>query len=181
MPSNSITHFSGDYIATAKGLAFRENGKFRVLSTVQNLPNNSTYTTLKIGAKLYVGTLGGLTEIENNRVVRTFKSSNSNLTTDWVTALCYTGGRIFIGTYGGGVFELLPSGEIRSFESEAGKFVVNPNAIFADGERLYIGTLTGAKILDIQSGEWQTVKEVLPSEIVTGIAGKRGKCIFRND
>ena len=178
LPSNSITHFSGDYIATAKGLAFRENGKFRVLSTVQNLPNNSTYTTLKVGEKLYVGTLGGLAEIENNRVVRTYKSSNSNLTTDWVTALGYADGRVFIGTYGGGIFELLPSGEIRSFESETGKFVVNPNAIYADGERLYIGTLTGAKILDTRSGEWRTVKKILPSETVTGIAENAGNIYF---
>lgn len=178
LPSNSIVHFSADYIATAKGLAFRENGKFRVLSTVQNLPNNSTYATLSIGRKLYVGTLGGLAEIQNNRVVRTFKDSNSNLTTNWVTALCFAGERIFIGTYGGGIFELLPSGEIRSFENEAGKFVVNTNAMFADDERLYVGTLAGVKILDLRNGEWKTVKEVLPSETVTSIAGNKQSVYF---
>ena len=169
LPSNSITHFSGDFTATAKGLAFRENGKFRVLSTVQNLPSNSIYTTLKVSQKLYIGTLGGLTEIENNRVVRTFKDSNSNLTTNWVTAICRADERIFIGTYGGGIFELLPSGEIRSFESDAGKFVVNPNALFSDGERLYAGTLTGAKILDLQNGKWKSIKSILPSETVMSI------------
>ncbi|MCY7376019.1 MAG: hypothetical protein LH472_08620, partial [Pyrinomonadaceae bacterium] len=178
LPSNSITHFSGDFMATAKGLAFRENGKFRVLSTVQNLPNNSTYATLQVKEKLYVGTLGGLAEIENNRVVRTFKDSNSNLTTNWVTALCAANERIFIGTYGGGIFEILPSGEIRSFAVEAGKFVVNPNALYADGERLYAGTLTGAKVLDLRTGEWRAVREILPSETVMSIAGNAKSVYF---
>ena len=178
LPSNSITHFSGDYVATAKGLAFRENGGFRVLSTVQNLPNNSTYATLSVGRKIYVGTLGGLAEIENRRVVRTFKDSNSNLTTNWVTALCRAGERVFIGTYGGGIFELTASGEIRSFAAEAGKFVVNPNALFADHERLYAGTLEGAKVLDLRSGKWQIVKARLPSETVTSIAGNAADIYF---
>ena len=171
LPSNSITHFSGDYIATAKGLAYRENGVFHVLSTVQSLPNNSIYTTLQIGGKTYVGTLGGLAEIENKRVVRSFKDSNSNLTTNWVTALCYTGERIFIGTYGGGIYELTPSGEIRSFESEAGKFVVNPNALYSDGKYLYAGTLQGVKVLNLQTQEWRSVRQILPSETVMSIAG----------
>ncbi|HEX8250137.1 MAG TPA: two-component regulator propeller domain-containing protein [Pyrinomonadaceae bacterium] len=178
LPSNSVMHFSVDFIATAKGLTFRENGKFRVLSTVNGLPNNSVYTTLQRGGKLYAGTLGGLAEIENNRVARTFKDTNSNLKTNWVTALSAAGERIFIGTYGGGVFELLPSGEIRSFESETQKFVVNPNAIFSDGERLYIGTLEGVKILDLQTERWKTVRNVLPAETVLSIAGDAENVYF---
>ncbi|HLM00461.1 MAG TPA: two-component regulator propeller domain-containing protein, partial [Pyrinomonadaceae bacterium] len=75
LPANSVTHSSVDAIATSKGLAFRENGKFRVLSAVNGLPNNSTYTTLRAGSKLYAGTLGGLAEIENNRVARAFKDT----------------------------------------------------------------------------------------------------------
>ena len=172
LPSDSVTHFSGAILATSKGLAFRdENENWRVLSTVQNLPNNSVYTTLQAGKKLYAGTLGGLAEIENNRVVRTFKDSNSNLKTNWTTALVRAGERIFVGTYGGGIFELLPSGEIRAFEGETGKFVVNPNAFFADGERLYAGTLAGVKILDLRTHEWKTIKKILPSETVLSVAG----------
>ncbi|HEX9960430.1 MAG TPA: hypothetical protein VGB00_05830, partial [Pyrinomonadaceae bacterium] len=178
LPNNSVTHFSAGSVATAKGLAFRENGKFRALSTVNGLPNNSVYTTLRIGAKLYAGTLGGLAEIENNRVTRTFKDTNSNLKTNWVTALCLAGERIFIGTYGGGVFELLPSGDIRSFESETRKFVVNPNAIFSDGGRAYFGTLEGVKILDLQTQQWQTVRSVLPAETVLSITGDAENIYF---
>lgn len=179
LPSDSVTHFTEAVLATAKGLAFRdENEKWRVLSTVQNLPNNSVYTALQAGRKLYAGTLGGLAEIENNRVVRTFKDSNSNLKTNWTTALIAANERIFVGTYGGGVFELLPSGEIRAFESETGKFVVNPNAFFADGERLYAGTLAGVKILDLRTHEWRTIKKILPSETVLSIAGDASHIYF---
>ncbi len=171
LPSDSITHFSGDFTATTRGLAFREYGQLRVLSTVQGLPNNAVYTTLQIGRKLYAGTLGGLAEIEGNRVIRTFKDSNSNLTTNWITALIEADKRIFIGTYGGGIFELMPSGEIRAFENETGKFVVNPNAMFSDGARLYIGTLDGVKILDLKTQKWKTIKQILPSETIMSIAG----------
>lgn len=178
LPSDSITHFSGDFTATTRGLAFRENGKLRVLSTVQGLPNNAVYTTLQIGRKLYAGTLGGLAEIEGNRVVSTFKDSNSNLTTNWITALISVDERIFIGTYGGGIFELMPSGEIRAFEKDTGKFVVNPNAMFSDGARLYIGTLEGVKIFDLKMQEWKTIKQILPSETVMSIAGNAQSIFF---
>lgn len=178
LPSDSVTHFAGAFVATAKGLAFQENGKLRVLSTVQGLPNNSVYTTLQTGKTLYAGTLGGLAAIENGRVVRIFKDSNSNLTTNWVTALCSTSERLFIGTYGGGIFELLPSGEIRSFEGETGKFVVNPNAIFSDGERLYAGTLAGVKILDLRTQEWKTLRKPLPAETVFSVAGSAENVYF---
>lgn len=178
LPSNSVTHLTKEFIATTKGLAFMERGKIRVLSTVQGLPSDSTYTTLLVDKKLYVGTLSGLAEIEGSRVTRTFKDSNSNLTTNWVTGLCLGGDRLFIGTYGGGVFELLPSGDIRSFEPETGKFTVNPNAMYSDGEQLYIGTLSGVKILDLRSQEWKTVKNILPSETVMSIAANADSIYF---
>ena len=178
LPSNSITHFAGEFIATAKGLAYREKEKLRVLSTVQGLPNNSVYTVLNFGKKLYAGTLGGLAEIENGRLTRAFKDTNSNLTTNWVTALCSVNERLFIGTYGGGVFELLPSGEIRSFQAETGKFTVNPNAMFSDGERLYVGTLAGVKILDLKTQEWKTLKSFLPGETVLAVTGNAENIYF---
>ena len=178
MPSNSVTHFTEDFIATAKGLAFQKDNKFQIISAINNLPNNAVYTTLKVKNKLYAGTLGGLAEIENGRVVRTFKDSNSNLKTNWVTALIETNERLFIGTYGGGIFELFPSGEIRSFEADAGKFVVNPNAFFSDGKHLFAGTLDGVKILDLETQQWKTVRKFLPSETVMSVAADEENIYF---
>lgn len=178
LPSNSITHFSEDFIANSKGLAFRENGKIRAISAANGLPNNAVYTVLQTDEKVYAGTLGGLAEIQNKKVVRTFKDSTSNLKTNWVTALVSVNERIFIGTYGGGLFELLPSGEIHSFEAETGKFTVNPNAIFATENKLFIGTLEGTKIYDLEKQSWKTVKNILPAETVMAITGDEENIYF---
>jgi ligand-binding sensor domain-containing protein len=169
LPTNAITHISGDVIATARGLVFTGEKTPGILSAVNRLPNNSVYTTVKIGEIIYAGTLSGLAQIENKRVVRVWQDSNSNLATNWVTALVSANERIFVGTYGGGIFELLPSGEIRSLANEIGKFAVNPNALATDGKRLYVGTLEGAKILDLQTQKWTNVKKVLPSETVMSV------------
>ncbi|MBK7705981.1 MAG: hypothetical protein IPJ30_09425 [Acidobacteria bacterium] len=169
LANRSVTHFSSDFIATSKGLVHREKGKFKLLSAQNGLPSNSTYATLESGLKTYVGTLGGLAEIIDGRVARIYKDSNSNLDTNWVTALAEVRGRIFIGTYGGGLFELLPSGEIRSFRAETGKFVVNPNALATDGRRLFAGTLDGLRVLDLETQEWRIVGDVLPSQTVMSV------------
>ncbi|CAN5147266.1 hypothetical protein BH20ACI1_BH20ACI1_14580 [soil metagenome] len=171
--SNSVMHFAdADFlaIATSKGLTLNENGKLRSLSTVQNLPSNSIYTTLFINNSLFVGTLGGLAEIQNNKVVRVFKDSNSNLKQNWATALCLANERLFIGTYGGGIFELTASGEIHHF-AEIGKFVVNPNAMFSNGARLFVGTLEGVRVLDLNTQKWSISSEDLPSKVVMSITG----------
>lgn len=165
LAKGSITHFSTDSIATNKGLKIGE----KILTNINGLPSNSTYATLQVGKKIYVGTLGGLAEIQQNKVVRTWTDANSKLTNNWITALCLANERLFIGTYGGGLLELMPSGELHDFSNEIGKFVVNPNAIFSDGERLFVGTLNGAKILNFQTNKWLTIKDILPAEAVFAI------------
>ena len=157
--------------ATSKGLSLGVPGKLRGLTTVQGLPSNSLYTLSLNDRNIYAGTLNGLALIEDGRVVRVFKDTNSKLTHNWVTALCMVGSRLFVGTYGGGVFELTPSGEIHSFASEAGRSVVNPNAMWTDGARLYAGTLDGVLILDLHSQKWTRVSEELPSRMVLSITG----------
>lgn len=157
--------------ATSKGLSLGMPGKLRGLTTVQGLPSNSLYTLLVQGRKIYAGTLGGLALIEDGRVVRVFKDTNSNLTHNWITALCMVGSRLFVGTYGGGVFELTAAGEFQSFSSAAGRSVVNPNAMWGDGERLYAGTLDGVLIFDLRSQKWTHVTQELPSRTVLSITG----------
>jgi ligand-binding sensor domain-containing protein len=157
--------------ATGKGLSIGVPGKLRSLTTVQGLPSNSLYTVLLQGRSIYAGTLSGLAVIEDGRVVRVFKDSNSNLTHNWVTALSRVGSRLFIGTYGGGVFELTASGELVGFGSETGRTVVNPNAMWSDGARLYIGTLDGALIFDLHSQKWTRLQAELPARTVLSISG----------
>ena len=157
--------------ATSKGLSLGIRGKLHGLTTVQGLPSNSLYAILVQGRKTYVGTLGGLAVIEDGRVSRVFKDTNSKLTANWVTALSAVGSRIFVGTYGGGLFELDASGDLRSFATEVGRVVVNPNAMWSDGSRLFVGTLDGALVFEPASQQWTQVKSELPSRNVLTITG----------
>jgi ligand-binding sensor domain-containing protein len=157
--------------ATSKGLSIGVSGKLRGLTTVQGLPSNSLYTLLVQGRKTYVGTLGGLAIIEDGRVARVLKDTNSKLTNNWVTALCVVGSRLFFGTYGGGVFELSAAGELRAFSADTGRAVVNPNAMWSDGSRLYVGTLDGALMFDPYSQKWTRLKDELPSRTVLSVTG----------
>lgn len=161
-------------LATSRGLALGTSGsnasQWRALTAVQGLPSNSVYAVLPHRESIYAGTLSGLAQLNAGRVVRTFKDSNSKLTHNWVTALCAVGGRLFVGTYGGGVFELTTSGELMSFAAEIGKQTINPNAMASDGERLYVGTLDGAWVLDFDSQKWTRLKSELPSATVMGVA-----------
>jgi ligand-binding sensor domain-containing protein len=164
--------------ATSKGLSLGALGKLRGLTTVQGLPSNSLYTVLVQGRKTYVGTLSGLAVIEDGRVSRVFKDTNSKLTTNWVTALCAVGSRIFVGTYGGGLFELNATGDLRSCATEIGRVVVNPNAMWSDGSRLFVGTLDGALVFEPASQQWTKVKSQLPSRNVLSITGSDNYVYF---
>ncbi|MEK7832044.1 MAG: two-component regulator propeller domain-containing protein, partial [Acidobacteriota bacterium] len=161
-------------LATSRGLMFGQSGnqakQWRALTAVQGLPSNSVYTVLPYRESIYAGTLSGLAQINAGRVVRVFKDSNSKLTHNWVTALCAVGNRLFVGTYGGGVFELTPSGELIGFTSEIGKQSVNPNAMATDGQRLYVGTLDGAWVLEFASQKWTKLKAELPALTVLSVA-----------
>ncbi|HVE55826.1 MAG TPA: hypothetical protein VNB22_03295 [Pyrinomonadaceae bacterium] len=186
LPSRSVTQISlfkdekkqASAISTAKGLFYKDSNSRRIFSSFNGLPANSVISTLFAQNSLFVGTMSGLAQIENGKVVRVFKTSNSELKNNWISALVESGGRIFIGTYGGGIFELLPSGEIRGFENEIGKSFVNQNAMFYDGERLFAGTLEGVLSLDLTTQKWTHIKDFLPSETVLSVTGNRENVYF---
>jgi ligand-binding sensor domain-containing protein len=163
--------------ATSKGLSLGVPGRFRGVTTVQGLPSNSLYAVLSQGGKLYVGTLGGLAVLEDGRVSRVFKDTNSKLTQNWVTALCAVGPRVFLGTYGGGVFELTASGDLRAF-AETGRAVVNPNAMWSDGSRLYAGTLDGTLVFDLNAQAWTRLTGEMPARTVLSITGDENYVYF---
>jgi ligand-binding sensor domain-containing protein len=164
--------------ATSKGLSLGVPGKLRGVTTVQGLPSNSLYTVLSHAGNLYVGTLGGLAVLEGGRIYRVFKDTNSKLTPNWVTALCAVGPRVFVGSYGGGIFELTASGELQPFLPETGRAVVNPNAMWSDGSRLYVGTLDGTLVFDLSSQQWMRLKKELPSRTVLSITGDQKYVYF---
>jgi ligand-binding sensor domain-containing protein len=157
-------------LATSRGLSLGDAKRFQGLTTVQGMPDNSVSSVLSHREFIYAGTRGGLAQIAGGRVVRVFKDSNSKLSHNWVTALCAVGPRLFVGSYGGGVFELTAAGELISFASESGRQMVNQNAMASDGERLYVGALDGAWVLDLRSQKWTRLKDELPSSVVLSVA-----------
>jgi ligand-binding sensor domain-containing protein len=163
------------YVATSRGLSFGARGRLRTLTTVQGLPGNSINTVLAAGDdSAYAGTLNGLAQIVAGKVVRVFNDTNSNLKHNWVTALCRTDSRLFIGTYGGGLFELMSSGELRSFATETGQAFVNPNAMWCDDERVYAGTLEGVRVFELRTQKWTRLNDELPAPVVLSIEGRDG-------
>ncbi|HEV2663283.1 MAG TPA: two-component regulator propeller domain-containing protein, partial [Blastocatellia bacterium] len=165
-------------LATSRGLSFGEAKRFRGLTTVQGLPDNGVYSVLSPREFIFAGTRGGLAQIAGGRVVRVFKDSNSKLSHNWTTALCAAGPRLFIGAYGGGVFELTAAGELVSFAPETGRQMVNQNAMASDGHALYVGALDGAWVLDLRSQKWARLKDELPSSVVLSVAVDAGAVYF---
>ena len=157
-------------LATAGGLTEIIGGRPRSITAFHGLASNHLYTSASVGSRLFVGSLAGLAELEGLRVVRTYKSSNSRLSHDWVTALQQADGTLYVGTNGGGVDALLPTGEWVSFADEKGRFEVNQNAMHFDGERLYIGTSDrGLLVYNTRARRWSQVSAGLTSQSVTAI------------
>ncbi|MFY9571936.1 MAG: hypothetical protein WAV20_11105 [Blastocatellia bacterium] len=157
-------------LATAGGLTEVIGGRARSITAFHGLASNHLYVSAAVGSRLFVGSLAGLGELEGLRVVRTYKTSNSRLSHDWVTALADADGTLYVGTNGGGVDAILPTGEWLNFSDELGKFEVNQNAMHYDGERLYVGTSDrGLFVYNTRDRRWTRVTAGLPSQNVTAI------------
>ena len=157
-------------LATAGGLTEVYGGRARSLTAFHGLASNHLYTSASVGSRLFVGSLAGLVELEGLRVVRTYKTSNSRLSHDWVSAIAEINGTLYIGTNGGGVDALLPTGEWLNFADELGGFEVNQNAMHADGERVYVGTSDrGLLVYNTRDRRWSRVSAGLASQNVTAI------------
>jgi len=157
-------------LATSAGLTEIAGGRARSITAFHGLASNHLYTSIAVGSQLYLGSLAGLVELDGLRVTQTYKTSNSKLSHDWVTALASHDGALYIGTNGGGVDALLPTGEWINFSDELGRFAVNQNAMCRDGERIYVGTTDrGLLVYNTRARRWSRISAGLPSENVTAL------------
>ncbi|REJ75955.1 MAG: hypothetical protein DWQ47_10010 [Acidobacteria bacterium] len=168
--SGAVSHIDGEIRSTSKGLLVGAGRNAKRITAEHRLPANSVYTSLKTGGSVLVGTLSGLARVRAGRVEKTWKDSNSGLSTNWVTAITEVNGRIFVGTYGGGIFELAPSDEIRRITPKARGVVVNLNALASDGKRIFAGTMNGLAVFDLGTGGWREIVAGLPSRTVLSVA-----------
>ena len=166
-------------LSTGRGLTMVQGAVPRSLSAFNGLANNHVYTSLPMNGRLYLGTLGGLSELEHMRVSRTFTTSNSKIAANWVTALANVDGTLFVGTNGGGVQALTPAGDWLDFKDEIGRFDVNVNAMFYDGAKLFVGTLNrGVFVYDTRKRTWSNFTNGLGSLNVTAIVADADHIYF---
>jgi ligand-binding sensor domain-containing protein len=173
---------SGMTLATPAGITFLTPTGARSIYAFHGLVNNHVYTLGAEGTRLLVGTLGGLSVLDEGQVRMNYTTANSGLKANWITALARVGDEWFVGSYGGGIFRLEATGRFEKFPDATGAFVVNPNAMLATAQRVYAGTLErGLYVYDRSLGRWSDVTAALPSPNVTALAVHDGYLYIGTD
>lgn len=168
--------------ATPAGLSFIDASGVRGLYVFQGLVNNHVYALAAAGDRLLVGTLGGISSVDNDTVRVNYDTANSGLRANWITAIVSAGGEWFAGTYGAGVFRLADSGRWEAFPDLKGGFIVNPNAMLVTSNRVYAGSMgRGLFVFDRASSRWTNVTRGLPSLNVTALASSGGDVYVGTD
>ncbi len=67
---------------------------------------------------------------------------------------------------------------MRGFANETGKVFVNPNAMWSDGEKLFVGTLNGVRVFDLRTEQWRHIQNELPTQMVLSITGDEHHIYF---
>ncbi len=160
---------SGMAVATPAGVTLLDAGGAHSLYAFHGLVNNHVYSLAGVGSKLYAGTLGGLSVVEQGAVKAGFTTANSSLQHNWVSAIAADGADLFVGTYGEGVARVDAGGAWHSFTETRGA-MVNPNAMALTNDRLYVGTLEhGLFVYDRAARSWDRLTAGLPSLCVTAL------------
>jgi ligand-binding sensor domain-containing protein len=165
----------GMVVATPAGLSLVDGNGVRSLYVFHGLVNNHVYTVATRDNSIVAGTLGGMSVLDNDTVRVNYTTANSRLKQNWITALARMGDEWLAGTYGAGVLRLDASGEWHAFADLQEGFVVNPNAMLANGGQIYAGSLDrGLFMFDRASGRWTNTTAGLPSRNVTALAAGGG-------
>jgi ligand-binding sensor domain-containing protein len=169
--------------ATAEGVSlFEGNRPIQNLFALHGLASNHVYCASSLGKRVYLGTLVGISILEEGRIAFSWNTANSGLAANWINALAVLGSKLFVGTYGGGIQSVDGDGQWTDYSEVIGRFEVNPNAMAVDGGRLYTGTLDrGVQIYDDSQGRWQQLREGLPSQNVTAFAFMSDRVLVGTD
>ncbi len=170
---------TGRVIATPAGLTFLTANGPQSIYAFQGLVNNHVYTLAGSGTELLAGTLGGLSILQGDRVLRNATVTNSTLRHNWITALApTTPGSYIVGTYGAALETLSRDGVFTPIDLPAGTprdLVINPNALLVTPTHIFAGTLGhGMLVYTVATGRWRTITSGLPSLNVTAFAAHAG-------
>jgi hypothetical protein len=156
----------------------------RLLSAFHGLPGNQALALLE-GEALFVGTPSGLGAIGDRRVRFRVAGGEGRLPHPWVTALALSQGRLFVGTYGGGIVRRTASGVDapvgRGDRARYEPFVeteglkINAGCLVEAEGRLYAGTDgKGLYRLSADGRAFEPVAASLPSRRVTALLAAPG-------
>ena len=172
----------GMAVATPAGLTFLDRSGAHSVYAFQGLVNNHVYALGISGNRLLAGTLGGLSELDNDSVRRNFTTATSGLKHNWITAIVPVDDGWFIGTYGAGVVRMDAQGRFDAMDVTTPGVEVNPNAMLVTGQHVLAGTLgSGLLVYNRSSKRWTTVTAGLPSSNVTAMAASGGSVYVGTD
>ncbi|MEW6680073.1 MAG: two-component regulator propeller domain-containing protein [bacterium] len=175
----NISHIKRDgrriIFSTNQGVTIEEEGIFKSLYVLHGLINNHVYCSETMDDLIYLGTLGGITLLKEDKVLRNYTVSNSKLPANWITALLKVDKELYIGTYGGGVAKITGDGNLFDFKL---RFETNPNALCYIKPYLLVGTLDqGIFLYHTTKDKWYNLKNGLGSLNVSAIIDG-GECIY---
>jgi two component regulator with propeller domain len=162
-------------VATPAGITFLDSEGARSMYSFHGLVNNHVYALGVSEDELLTGTLGGLSVLQKGFVKASFTAGNSGLKQNWITAVARVGDEWMIGTYGSGVMGLDSAGRIHPYEIATAPVEVNPNAMLATKDHVFVGTLGhGVYVYDRARLRWAVLQDGLPSQNVTAFAAGNG-------
>jgi len=170
-----VSYRGGLAIATPAGITFLDADGARSMYSFHGLVNNHVYALAVADDDLMVGTLGGLSAVQEGFVKTNFTAGNSGLKQNWITAVARVGHEWMIGTYGSGVMGLDSSGRFHVYQTATAAIEINPGAMLATKDHVFAGTLGhGLYLYDRQKQRWTIVTDGLPSTNVTALAEGNG-------
>ena len=170
-------------VATPAGISFIEKGSISSLSAFHGLVNNHVYTLAERDGKLFAGTLGGMSLLQDGLVQTSFTTANSSLLQNWITASAPGRDGMYLGTYGSGVVRVERDSTIHSFrEFSSRRIEINLNALLATNGFVYAGTAgQGLAILRLGDNRWHFLRAGLPSPNVTALESHNGTLYVGTD
>ena len=174
---------NGTMLATPSGLTVLTPSGAESLSSFQGLANDHVYALAADpgSSTALVGTLAGVSVVDDLNVVSSLSLRNSSLPRNWITAIARIGGSAtqpewIVGTYGGSVVEMDAAGRVTRMDTPAPSAIINPNALLVTPQHVLAGTLdSGLLVYNRATQHWAQITAGLPSLNVTAFAARGGE------
>jgi len=162
--------------ATARGITVLENGKMTSYGPEQGLPSGHVYTLATHDDRLYAGTLLGVAGFDG-KFFTTYNFEKGQVPDNWINAMAGFKDKMWVGTYDAGLASLGPEEEKLYLPEDHIEYGwVNPNAMYAEDDALWIGLTNGGLLFYDGKGFVRMTREHgLPGNDVTAFKRSGGE------